>query len=797
MPNSVMTINHRRFGLLMVVFIGLTSLFMLTYSARIESTDTLFLFDAVGSLVQFGDTRLDVSAGVRPSPPIRLPIGDPYPLPELGAEALQVYLAAPLYGLAWRLLPGVGLVHAVYLFNVFISAAACVVLGLYAFVLGYDDRVAVAGAVLLGVGTIVWPYSKTFFQEPLALLLILLTALCIEKWRQSRYRTASWLVLALIWGVGALLGKVAAVLALPALCIIAAPNLFRDIKPRRLFVLVAVLLVIVGLLALAGSLGFADRLDTFARVIRKPGPYVGVALHSYLVSIGGSVWGTSPVLLLALPGGWTLYRKRAYRYPLALLVMLLTFALVYAFWTGGDWFGGLSWPSRFLIPVVPFGLVVAFPVIDKVTRRPLPWWLMLTVILIVGYAIWVQLSGVTLWWREYSRGLPPEANGLGEWGGGLNLVRYLRWVIIPQLWATTELDFAWIRVGSRLVPAIFGILLITSIYLIWRYFNSSSRTRLWQSFALGMTLLSGLVITLLSLRTDPLYGAGDVPLPEMLPIIAREAAQDDDVVLLSDLAYERYLTNHAHLNQARIVSLPFHPGERPSPQQLPEVISDNPDVLVHPTTGPLINALSQTRGRLWLLASSGPFIEWSFRPVERFMAMHYYPLRELQTGPQVRLIEYSTAQAPDPYAFTGPAYTTDLIYRDSLELLGYELPDGTTFQSGDALPISLYWRAAQPLEQDYTVAWFLRSMDGAPIAQGWDLEPGGGFAPTTSWQTGVPVWDNRALRIPADVQSGDYRLWIVVYRADELGGITNLPVIGNETIDGYIGVLPTIITVSD
>jgi hypothetical protein len=162
----------------------------------------------------------------------------------------------------------------------------------------------------------------------------------------------------------------------------------------------------------------------------------------------------------------------------------------------------------------------------------------------------------------------------------------------------------------------------------------------------------------------------------------------------------------------------------------------------------------------------------------------------------VRLIEYSTALAPDPYAFIGPEYTTDLVYGDALELLGYELPNGTAYQLGAVLPISLYWQASQMLEQDYKVAWFLRAADGAPVAQGWDVEPVAGFAPTSSWRVGVPVWDNRALRLPDDLQPGEYRLWVVVYRADGGGNINNLPVTGSETLDGYIGVLPITITVA-
>jgi hypothetical protein len=159
------------------------------------------------------------------------------------------------------------------------------------------------------------------------------------------------------------------------------------------------------------------------------------------------------------------------------------------------------------------------------------------------------------------------------------------------------------------------------------------------------------------------------------------------------------------------------------------------------------------------------------------------------------LIEYSTVPAPDPFTLIGPEYRADLTYGESIHLLGYELPSGTMYSPGKALPISLYWQADETVSESYKVAWFLRDAGGAPVAQGWDLEPGGGFSPTDTWRVGVPVWDNRALILPDDLSSGDYRLWIVMYMTDLEGNIINLPVSGAETAEGFIGILPTIIRV--
>lgn len=792
------TTNHRRASLLVVLFVLLASAYMLTYSGRIASTDTLFLLDATGSLVHFGDLRLDVTAGVRPPPPITIQTGELYsPLPDVGAEPVQMVLAAPLYWLADKL-PGVGLAHMVYLFNIGVSAAAGVVVCLYAQTLGYSARAGVLAALLFGLGTIIWPYSKTFFQEPLALLLVLAVALLLETWRRSRYRAVVWLLLALLLLVAAIFSKQIALMAIPGLVLIAIPGFLGQFTRRQLLLrgLIVVMIAMVGILLLdpiSEFIGDNVRLQRLLGLFESPSRYVRIALHSYLLSIGGSVWGTSPVILLALPGMWLLHRQRRYRYALVFLTMLLSYAVVTAYWQGASWYGGLSWPPRFLMPVVPFGLLAALPVLDRVLNQPRSRLLTVIVILVAAYAFWVQFSGVTLPWRDYVTGLPPEAGGLIEWGGGMNLVRYLRWVVIPSLWPGAQLDFAWARLNLLWWPLAFLVLALACSGLIWRWLRGRCAPR-WSAAVCGLLYILLILVGLLAIFDDPLYQAENRALHEMLPVMA-EDSQPGDVVLLSDLAYERFFTNYGKLDDLRIVSLPFHPGEQPSPEQPPEIISDNPDVLLHPTSGPLIYALAETRERIKLLASSGPFVPWSVRPVERFMAAHYYPIREVQTDPRVRLIEYSTVPAPDPFSAIGPQYTTDLRYGDSIRLPGYELPAGTVYAPGQALPISLYWRADEPVAESYKVAWFLRDANGAAVAQGWDIEPGGGFSPTNRWRAGVPVWDNRALHLPDDLAAGDYRLWVVMYTTDLDGSIVNLPVTGSETSEGFIGILPTIIRI--
>ncbi|MBZ0297657.1 MAG: hypothetical protein K8L99_34185 [Anaerolineae bacterium] len=786
MPEQPRLFSRQRLGLLVVLIILLASIYMLTYSARIVSSDGLFLVDSVGSFVRFGDFKLDLSAGVRPPLPLSLERGALYALPDVSTEHLQIILAAPLYWLAQQL-PGIGLVHAVYLFNILVSALTGGVMFLYALVLGYRERSALAAGLMLGLGTIVWPYSKTFFQEPLTLLLLLLTALCIERWRQIHYRSLPWLAGVLLFGLGAILSKGAATLALPGLIVIALPAWSGKLSRRFIWGVLAGGLVIVALLLLGEPLGITGRIGRLLNAFTRPQPFARAALQSYLLSIGASFWATSPVILLAVPGIWLLHRRRQYRYLLVAVLMILTFALVYALRQGSDWFGGLSWPPRFLLPVIAFPLLCALPVIDAAVHRPLrsPAWIGFALLFI--FSMWVQFTGVSLWWADYANALPPESGHISEWAGGMYDLRYVRWLYIPPLWAQKSLDFAWVRLGIPGWPLAFGALALVS-GLLFR------RRKAWWVAGLAVVYVGLTYAGMRAIYDDNLYLAFDPDLHALLPVIDAET-QPGDVVLLSDLSYDEFFLNYAKLESARLVSLPDHPGEQPSPEQLPEVVSNNPDLLLDWRSLPMIHALAESRDRIWLLTNNGPFIPWSVRAVEQFMHQHYFPTREFLTGPDSRLIEYSTVPAPAPYAFKGPEQLSDLVYDDAIHLNGYDLPAGMTYAAGDIVPVALYWQSEMPLEVDYKVALLLRDNQGSAVADSLNTEPGGGFAHTSQWTPGVPVWDNRGILLPDTLPAGEYQLWVVVYGQDLDGNVENLPVRGAETREGFIGVLPLRITV--
>ncbi|MFO7320566.1 MAG: hypothetical protein DIU68_002455 [Chloroflexota bacterium] len=795
-------LNRRRFALLLALIVCLASVYMVTYSGRIESGDSLYLFDGVSSFVQFGDLLLDESAGTRPLQTFE--DVSFYPLPSVDVEPLQVILAAPLFALA-QTLPGIGLVHSTWLFNILVIAVAAGVLFAYALALDYSERTAVASALIFGIATIVWPYSKSFFREPLALLLLLLAALFVERWRYSGYRSLGLLTLLLLAVAGMLLTKATTALALPGLLVLTLPSFRR--ANRRVFIAIILLLLLAaalfGALALYGDqLGIGQRYDLLSRFSGEWSRYGWQALHTYLLSFGGSIWGTSPITLLALPGLFLLARERRYRYLVAVPLIVLAFAVGYAFSSGAQWFGGLSWPPRFLVPVVPFLILAALPVIDRLTNpRTSTLWVLLFLLLLF-YSLWVQFAGVSLPWGDYADALPPAANGLLEWSGGLNLVEYSRPVLIPQLWSKRPIDFAWTRVGVVWWPLAFGGLAVVAALVVWRAMPRSTHARPRGMPVLALLLPIAFVFLtyagLRAIRHDPLYLPPDRPgLMPLLSILAQETDRHD-LLLLSNREYENFFLNTPRDDEARVIGLGNQRGDRPSETQLPRVESNNPGERLATFVRPMLHSFADVRSRLWLLENKGPDFPWAVRPVEQFMSVNYYPIRVLMTDPPdptVRLIEYSTVDAPDPYAFLNPETLTDLVFGDGFRLVGYTMPVGVSYFGGDVLPVSFMWQTDTPAEHDYRIAWFLRSADGAPIAQGWDSAPRGDFERTSEWPVGAPFWDNRAMRLPRTLAPGQYQMWVKVYYLDETLTPVDLPVSGSEVIDGVIGVLPTRIQV--
>lgn len=829
------------------LWVLLASVYMLTYSGRIELGDEIQYFDAVGNVAAHGQMFQDISLWQPGSGPTDFSVNRAIALRIFDAEPGMMIAAVPLYTLAERV-PNLGLVHTVYLFNVLVTPLVCVAFYFLALTLGYEVRIAVVVALCLGLLTALWPYSQTFFREPLMILWLVVGVMLLEKARRrvSALSTFAFILAALIAFALAAVSKEAVVLALPGLVIMALPDrIWQSALVRRLALPAVILIVVMttllaytDLIQIMGGL-FSD--TSFFGRFALATDETQLILRIFAFSVGGSFWGTSPILLLSIPGAWLLWRKGQQRVVFGALLVALGYCVGYALFRGETWHGGTVWPQRFLLPALPFALLPALEVVSRVlntqysvsskvpesdhdvtkesgfptqppalnTRHfPLPTVYRVLGTILLLYSAWWQFSGVSYRWEMYASATFQESFGLIHWLPGYFDLRFLRPLALTRFWGREELNFAWVRMDLIWWPLLFGGVAAVSGWVLWRgLFNGRGMTRPYKLkagiFALPLVFLVFVAIALATIGPiDEIYLASRHDLFALVEDIRARTAPGD-VVFISDPQSRMFYFNHGKFGATWTPILNYHPGERGSCDQTLEATSDNPAVLLSKGTIPLITHFAQNEGRerLWLVMESGPEVPCVVRPLERYLGQRYYRIGETRESPIARLIEFSTVSAPDPYASRNPEHLTDLRYTadngEAVDLVGYTLPEGTTYHPDDLLPLSLAWRVDETPKRDFTVAWFVADKSGAVVAQGEDTWPGATFAPATLMTPGVLAWDHRALWLPSDLPAGEYQVWVRMYWYNpETGSPDNLIVSGGQTAgEDTIGVLDTTIQV--
>jgi hypothetical protein len=98
-----------------------------------------------------------------------------------------------------------------------------------------------------------------------------------------------------------------------------------------------------------------------------------------------------------------------------------------------------------------------------------------------------------------------------------------------------------------------------------------------------------------------------------------------------------------------------------------------------------------------------------------------------------------------------------------VELLGYDL-DPNELQAGEAMHLTLYWRALDEIEVSYTV--FVHLLDSENRIWGQhDSVPGNGTLPTTGWVEAEIIADEYELTVKPDAPPGEYLIEVGMYDA--------------------------------
>lgn len=329
----------------------------------------------------------------------------------------QPFAAAPLYALGryglGRVLPlgdnayYVGRFVALLL-PAFATALAAGLLCVWAARLYGSQRMGAALALLFGFGTLAWPYSRVFFSEALFTACLVLAALALYTRRP--------LLGGLAFGY-AVLTRVGGVVLLPAFVLYlwlqhvddgrrTTDDSSANVFPRRSLRLRSGQASSIGCSTLwffAGMLPFAA-LILFHNWVRFRGlgeqgygneGFTGdvlVGLYGLLLSPGKSVFLYVP-LFLALPFALVPFARRFGRE--AALVGALTLIQLGQSALWWIWWAGWGWGPRFLVPLMPFWVLM----LGILLQRPI--WRLVIWLTLFPMSVLVNLLGILVDFNTY------------------------------------------------------------------------------------------------------------------------------------------------------------------------------------------------------------------------------------------------------------------------------------------------------------------------------------------------------------------------------------------------------------
>lgn len=725
------------------VSLCLFAVYLLTYRGGFHSIDEVSMFAVTENLVKFGQVNTDQIAWTQWTTSQREAQGffgrDGHVYSKKG---LILSLAmAPLYWLGW-VIPGLGMLQAASLINPIVTAATGGLLFLTVRQLGNDPPVALVTALISGLATISWVYSKYLFSEPLAGLFLLAAMYAVVAYRgEGRGR---WAGLA-----GGVLGLAVATRAnnlfvVPwfAFYLVAAVWFagWTQTSPalKILLAVRALLWFVVGLLPPAMlMLGYnwlrsGNPLQTgYDLTIFSPDILIG--LYKLLFSPLRGLFIYSPVLLLCIPGIIWWSRTRRAETLLVCSVVGVTL-LLFAAWTSGE---GLSWGSRFLVPVVPLLCLALAPLIGRAWRGQIV--VAVPLILLSLASLIVQVLGAAINPWVFLGNLQAEMGGefFLERTAALSDFRYTQ--ILGQLhsWSLANSDVAWWQpwgLDGMALGLCVALLLLSGGTLRWLWGHAAMdrhgvhghRAPL---IGLGVATVASLIVPLLLLGryylSDRQFGPTEESYTAALEASVRSTPPVAAIVTVAPYHY------HVAMNRFK-AAIPLIGFARTAPP-LPD------------TAGRLLDRA--VGGDSVALVTVGVPPAAPDNAVEARLAHTAFKVSDEWFG-DARRVLYVTGQ---------PDVTAEIRLTREGTLRRLSPRTSPLARAGGRIAVEILWQPLRAFDTDLNVFLQLLDARGVPVAQ-LDGPPVGGYAPTSAWRAGEPVADRHGLAVPTDLEAGEYGL---------------------------------------
>lgn len=534
--------SRSRFNIALAIFILLSLIYCLFYNGLFSTDDEHILSTQALSIAFDGEMNFSrVIGNERVFSYSRFT--NPYADQALNIEPAQALFGSLLVKIAAVL--GIGRVQTLFLLTIWVTAATAAVIFLTVLRMGYPLPSALIAAMLFGLATIVFPYSKTYFRDPLAMFFLTCAWYFLQAVKQDLVTPVAAKKRVFYWS-GLVAALVAGILA-KNIVLIASPVLLLDIllalRKRQpaskndlcvgrkrwqwITLIAAVIVAVVCWFVVVPSIPLFARFtpDYYSLLVRffkdTPRPYFLEAVTGPFISPGKSIFIFSPILILAVPG-LLLSFKSTWQAWACLILMVIGQALFYDF----EWAGHINWGLRYLLPVIPLMLLAALPVIDRMIHT---WAGRQILLLLSFFSIIVQLLGVLVPIGEFYRSLYGASEPVSEWSTIWQakysiFVWNMKWLLSGQ-----QVDIALARMPEKL-PLI--LLLTTLITLLTILCLSIQRCKRY----LWLCLVGCLVYSFslpASYQKEDSYGAMRSDLNKSYQYLTQQAKPADTVLIRS------------------------------------------------------------------------------------------------------------------------------------------------------------------------------------------------------------------------------------------------------------------------
>lgn len=692
------------------LFLFLFALYLFTYSPTLHSSDGQAMFSTAESLLRRGAWDIEQIRWMGLQQGTYGLDGLLYSRKGIG----QPLLALPLTWLG-LVTPWFGPVTLTVLFGSLITALTGVLVYQVLVRLVYNTQASLLAALIFGSGTLAWPYAKTFFSDSLAGFLLLATLLALLYFKQTgRNRFAFLAGSSLAWAVAT---RYAEGVFLPVfglyflhsltsnLALNEIKTTLRDPSYRRAFVVSSLSFGLPILVVGLGLMGFnfsryGDLVNTGYLPEESFSAIWWQGIYGQLLSPGRGLLLYSPILIVSffgLKSFWQRQRPEAW----TILAVILIHLLLYGKWF--MWHGGFAWGPRFMVPTLPFWVLLMAPVLTRLPAKP-KWRYGFFALWVVSLVVQIPGSMVDFdhWQNQLLQtGLPM-----------FDPVTFFSPIYSPLLntWqfiVLANLDVAWVAGGS-INWLLLGVLVSNLGVAGWLLIRPATK---WRILSTILTLVATGVL---------LQQAHDHQAPKIAD--ATTIINQTDAAILYDQPDIAIPLAETYKGHAPVLGLATLETDK-------------------------LDAFTGENASVWWLGAYQNDLE-SYLTRQYGIARH-----ESQEDQRLLLLARPDGVAqPTNHHFGN--HTSGNIKLEQVHL-------SERLQSNTPLAVTFTWQAEATPQTDYQIFIHLIDSSGQVVAQT-DGQPANWARPTTTWQPGETIIDRHALW-PGALSGGQYTLIAGLY----------------------------------